>query len=152
MPPDLSNRQDGAIKKGEEHLLKMFSSDGAALALAATEWDVEEEFRSLIDMARNGDSPRDKLGAIKVLNQRAREIAELNGLVVRGKFTARGQTPDGQDLEISQSSSRLITSLRDGIPSDGNSPFFNRARKPIDSQPQLSREPDSGGSDKVADD
>jgi len=149
MPPDLSNKQNGAIKKGEEHLLKLFSSDGAALALAATEWDVEEEFRSLIDMARNGDSPRDKLGAIKVLNQRAREIAELNGLVVRGKFTAKGEGPDGQNVEVSQSSSRLITSLRDGIPSDGNSPFFNRARQPLDSQPKLSDKPDSGGGDAV---
>ena len=137
MPPEISSlafKTNGEITKGDEHILRMFSSDGMGFALQESDWDVEEEINSLIKMARESDKTGDRLKAIQVLNARIREIAELNGLVVKGKFTMQSRDAQGNRVEAVQSTSRLLTTLRQGRPSNGESPFSGRTQDPIESR------------------
>lgn len=134
LPPDIQKRRSGgAIVNGDDLLLKMFSSHGVGFALAKSQWDVEEEFDLLIGTVRDSSEHiRDRLKALAMLNQRAKEIAELNGLIVKGSYQIRGTSAEGHEIAATQTTSRLLTTIKEGNPFDGTGPFANRARDPIE--------------------
>lgn len=133
MPPNLAKRDNGAIVNGDDLLMKMFSSHGVGFSLAKSQWDVEEEFDLLIRTIRDTtEHIRDRMKALGMLNARAKEIAELNGLIVKGSYQMRGTTPEGIEAVSTQTTSRLLTTIRKGNPFDGQSPFANRAKSPIE--------------------
>ena len=112
MPPDTKSLQvAGTLDAGEEHILGLFSASGVGMALIAKEWDLEEEFRHLVDIARNADTDSARLTAMRQLNQRVERIAELNGLVVKGSMHTKGTAADGSQVETVQTASRLITTI-----------------------------------------
>lgn len=142
MPPDiktLAPRSGGGnISRGDEALLKMFSSDGAGFAIQSKEWQIEEEFEMLIDTVRDTKHHiRDRLGALKMLNERSKVIAELNGLIVKGKYTAVGRDDQGNSVQVVESSARLLSNLKKGLPGHDDSPFADRAKAPIEQTPVL---------------
>ena len=134
--PQLAGHSDITLSKGEEHILAMFSTDGAGFALQKSEWDIEEEFLALVDIARTADREGDRLAAMRQINSRLREVAELNGLVVKGSMHVRGTTPDGRRIDAVQSSSRLLTTIKKGRPhgQGGTSPFSDRIHEPLDAR------------------
>jgi hypothetical protein len=110
----------------------MFSSHGVGFSLAKSQWDVEEEFDMLIATVRDTtEHIRDRLKALGMLNSRAKEIAELNGLIVKGSYQMRGTT-DGVEQVATQTTSRLLNAVKEGNPFDGQGPFANRAQAPIE--------------------
>ena len=133
VPPDIAKLDNSAIVNGDDLLIKMFSSHGAGFSLAKSQWDVEEEFDLLIKTIRDdSEHIRDRLKALGMLNARAKEIAELNGLIVKGSYQMKGTSPEGIEQTATETTSRLLTTVRKGNPFDGQGPFANRAQNPIE--------------------
>jgi hypothetical protein len=79
-----TNGQVVQLKKGDDGLMRLFSSVGAGSAIERNKWTTEEEFDTYIDIARNGEKEGDRLKALGMMTKRGREIAELNGQIVKG--------------------------------------------------------------------
>lgn len=138
LPPELAKLDNSAIVNGDDLLIRMFSSHGVGFALAKSQWDVEEEFDLLIKTVRDTtEHIRDRLKALTMLNQRAKEIAELNGLIVKGSYHMRGKDDSGNEIDATETTTRLLTTVRKGNTFDGQGPFANRAKDPIESSRQL---------------
>jgi hypothetical protein len=139
MPPEtghIQRKQPGVLVKTtdcEERILGMFSADGVGFALAESDWDAQEEVERLVSIVRAGDSSyAEKIAAIRTLNQRIREVAELNGLIVKGSYHAKADDGHGRTAEVIQTASRLLTTVRDRRPDDTTGPFAGRTREPLD--------------------
>jgi hypothetical protein len=117
------------VSSSEETIMGMFGSCGAALAIRKNDWDVEQEFDFLIDTVRNASETRDKLAALRMLNGRVREIAEVNGLIIRQNARMVSHGPSGERLEASRSAARLLTSLKDHT-NDGSEAIRARTIEP----------------------
>lgn len=140
LPPEVKDIQvsSGTLDDGEEHILRLFSASGAGMALISSEWDIEEEIRHLVDLARTADTDSARLTAMRQLNQRVERIAELNGLVVKGSMHRKSQAADGSLVETVQTASRLISTIKQGLPNgrDSSSPYAGRTVRPLDSIPR----------------
>jgi len=139
LPPETKDIQaSGTLDAGEEHIIALFSASGAGMALIAKEWDVEEEIRHLVELSRTADTDSARLTAMRQLNQRIERIAELNGLVVKGSMHTRGKAADGSLVETVQTASRLISTIKQGLPNgrDSSSPYANRTVHPLNSLPR----------------
>lgn len=139
MPPDtqaltrLLEQGEIELTKGEQHILGMYSTDGLGFALQETEWDVQEEINKLIGIIRSKTAAYpDVLAAIRLLNTRVREIAELNGLIVKGSYHATRPNADGSREEVVASTSRLVNTLRGARPGTGRQLFGGTTREPIE--------------------
>lgn len=120
--PDAS---EGVLTHGEQQILGMYDSTGAGLSLAKNEWDVEEEFDTYVKIAREEGEGTTKLAAIRQMNRRLREIAELNGLIVKGSQHVRGRQGDAS-VEVTQQTSRLCSRVRGCPDLNPGGPFAGR--------------------------
>lgn len=100
------------IEDGEDVIRSMFSMDGVASAIQASGFDVEEEVRMYIDIARNSLDDNTRLSALQRLNRRVREVADVNGLIATGSTRMVGHDPQGNLIEQTRSESRIVGQVR----------------------------------------
>lgn len=67
-----------------------------AEALTELDWTPQAELKELIDIAKNNDNIRHKLGAMQILRSRIIENLELSGAIQLIQERIRGQLPGGQ--------------------------------------------------------
>jgi len=138
MPPDTKaisvpgNGELVKISTGAQRILGYYAVEGVGFALAKSEWDVEEEIETLILIARDGSNP-EKLAAMRQLDLRVKEVAELNGLITRGSVHVKGTDSSGNEVQAVQTASRLLTTIQEDRPTaDGAGPFAGRTVRPIE--------------------
>ncbi len=117
------------IENGEDVIRAMFSVDGVANAIQASGFDIEEEVRMYIDIARNSLDDNTRLSALQRLNRRVREVADVNGLIVTGSAKMVGHDEQGNIIEQTRSESRLLSQVR-GLKSLGTGVLANRVLPP----------------------
>jgi hypothetical protein len=106
--PRLAETQ-GAIVETDptEAFVGFYSMDDASTGILSRDFDIKEEFRSIIDLVRHPD-PRIKLQAHRQFRSMLREVASANGLV--GRATEVREISDGQGNRITQSrATNLLT-------------------------------------------
>jgi hypothetical protein len=81
--------------------------------IQASGFDIEEEVRMYIDIARNSLDDSTRLSALQRLNRRVREVADVNGLIVTGSATMVHHDNQGNRIEQTRSQSRLLEKVRD---------------------------------------
>jgi len=91
--------------------MAFFCPTRVGAAIKATQWDVAEEMERLVDLARNG-SGKTSLDAMKRIREVVREVAELNGMITTTNATQTVTESSGDGKTITQSASRLVSSLR----------------------------------------
>jgi hypothetical protein len=106
-PRSLANKQDDH----DETVMAFFCPTRVGAAIKATQWDVAEEMERLVDLARNG-SGKTSLDAMKRIREVVREVAELNGMITTTNATQTVTESSGDGKTITQSASRLVSSLR----------------------------------------
>jgi hypothetical protein len=121
--------QEPEIENGEDVIRAMFSVDGVANAIKASNFDIEEEVRMYIDIARNSLDDNTRLSALQRLNRRVREVADVNGLIVTGSAKMVSHDEQGNILEQTRSESRLLSQVR-GLKSLGTGSLASRVLPP----------------------
>lgn len=117
------------IENGEDVIRAMFSVDGVANAIQASGFDIEEEVKTYIDIARNSLDDNTRLSALQRLNRRVREVADVNGLIVTGSAKMVGHDEQGNLIEQTRSESRLLSQVR-GLKSLGTGALAGRVLPP----------------------
>lgn len=103
-----------ASRKGEveeDVVMSFFCPSKVGTAIKATQWDVAEEMERLVDLARNG-SGKTSLDAMRRIREVVREVAELNGMITTTNATQTVTETGSDGQTITQSASRLVSSLR----------------------------------------
>ena len=95
----------------DDVVMSFFYPTRVGTAIKATQWDVAEEMERLVDLARNG-SGKTSLDAMKRIREVVREVAELNGMITTTNATQTVTETSGNGQTITQSASRLVSSLR----------------------------------------
>jgi hypothetical protein len=95
----------------DDVVMSFFCPTRVGTAIKATQWDVAEEMERLVDLARNG-SGKTSLDAMKRIREVVREVAELNGMITTTNATQTVTETSGNGQTITQSASRLVSSLR----------------------------------------
>jgi hypothetical protein len=95
----------------DDAVMAFFCPTRVGAAIKATQWDVAEEMERLVDLARNG-SGKTSLDAMKRIREVVREVAELNGMITTTNATQTVTETSGNGQTITQSASRLVSSLR----------------------------------------
>jgi hypothetical protein len=95
----------------DDAVMAFFCPTRVGAAIKATQWDVAEEMERLVDLARNG-SGKTSLDAMKRIREVVREVAELNGMITTTNATQTVTESSGDGKTITQSASRLVSSLR----------------------------------------
>jgi hypothetical protein len=107
-PRSLAQKKDEMV---DETVMSFFCPTRLGSAIRATEWDVAEEMERLVDIARNG-SGKVSIDAMKRIREIVREVAELNGMITTTAATQTVTETNGDGKTITQSASRLVSSLR----------------------------------------
>lgn len=107
-PRSLANSQDPVH---DDQIMSFFCPTRVGAAVRATGWDVGEEMERLVDLARNG-SGKTSIDAMKRIREIAREVAELNGMITTATATQTVTEVNSDGKTITQSASKLISSLR----------------------------------------
>ena len=107
-PRSLAQKKDEIV---DDTIMAFFCPTQVGAAIKATQWDVAEEMERLVDIARNG-SGKTSLDAMKRIREVVREVAELNGMITTTNATQTVTETSGDGKTITQSASRLVSSLR----------------------------------------
>lgn len=107
-PRSLSKKQEDVH---DDAVMAFFCPTRVGAAIRATQWDVSEEMERLVDLARNG-SGKTSLDAMKRIREVVREVAELNGMITTTNATQTVTETSGDGTTVTQSASRLVSSLR----------------------------------------
>ena len=95
----------------DDQIMAFFCPTRVGAAVRATGWDVGEEMERLVELARNG-SGKTSIDAMKRIREIAREVAELNGMITTATATQTVTEVNGDGKTITQSASKLVSSLR----------------------------------------
>ena len=97
-----------------ERLLGFFSPVSVAAAYESNNFDVQELSKILIEIARDvGMSGRERLAALKLLKDQARESLETSSIMQKLVATAQRQLPDGSTQTVSAEVSRIRRSAEE---------------------------------------
>jgi|TARA_R110000868_G_scaffold38557_3_gene134697 hypothetical protein len=107
-PRSLANKQE---IPHDDTVMSFFCPTRLGAAIKATEWDVAEEMERLVDIARNS-SGKTSVDAMKRIREVVREVAELNGMITTATATQTVTETQSDGKTITQSASRLVSSLR----------------------------------------
>ena len=130
MPPephkklDKKNAKIEKVPSGEDVVRSFFSLEGAALAIKANDWDVQEEVGQLVRHSRDAD-PKVSLRAMSQLRGILKEVAVANGLIGQQKFEMTKEE-EGRKVVMTGVTNKLVNNLKEipDVLTDEEKPHF----------------------------
>ncbi len=130
MPPEphkkltKKNANIEKVPSGEETVRSFFSLEGAALAIKANQWDVQEEMTQLITHSRDAD-PKVSLRAMAQLRGILKEVALANGLIGQQRVEMTKEE-EGHKVVMTGVTNRLVNNLKEipDVLTDNEKPHF----------------------------